>query len=968
MSQDNPPQDPQCFGEYEVMRDERGGAMVLGSGSYGRTYKARHLLLGNEVAIKVIRRELTASEGTRQRFLREGRALAGFAHDHIAMLRHFGRSESGQLYYAMDYCGGGTLAERVQRLGPRPLGEALEILRQATSALAAAHAAGIIHRDLKPGNIMLTQAPPPLRVKVIDFGLAMSSDTGATSGRFHGTAQWASPEQLREQTLDGRSDLFSLGLVLWFLLQGTAPDLGTTAEVVQCRLAPGGYADRLPQGLPPDVGALLGQLLEIDPQHRPAAAAVLLDEINALRATYPYHAVAEPHATAAQPADSRALDLPCLSGAAAGEDRYERLTRLHRDHAGEWFETELADGRGSRIVFVLDEAWAGKPALCAKVRANLARLWRHPLEGLPRFTGLQESDNRLVAEFEGTSGDDMVSWLRLRTKVKLSDAFSFLARVAEAADETAACGVPGLGLMAAQVRRESSGSSEGGSGLRGAVPRLFPLLLDASDVPAGEDLLADAIGSTLVLASPDLACDRIFMLAKLIYRMVSGRETPDAVAHSQGAYVAVSALSEQGNAVLCMALARNRPWDSCLALLQALAAAENLALETSGSGRSGSSRGSPASLVRMTPPQVPPAPVQAHPVVQAPPSAAAAAQVLDKRLPAAWWGLLGLLALAALAGGMVRGCNHKQHHASPSVPSVPSVPSPVTKPPVATRIIPATKDQPFVNGLGMKFVPVAITDGPGAGQQLLFSIWETRVKDFQAFCDDSQHDAIADGPNGALAFTLEKGGVVKRANGSWRNPRFSPDYDQTAEHPVVCVSYIDAEAFCTWLTQHDRTVLPVAWRYRLPTDAEWSAACGPEVFPWGASWPPDSTAGNYCGDEAMVGSYQGRTSALAGHRDKWPRTAPVGSFPPNRLGLFDMGGNVWEWCATWYQSSMNTREVLEIYPDLNNDGNGNSLRVTRGGSWKEAERTQLRSDYRNPDDPRGRCSYFGFRVVLAGGG
>ena len=595
MSQDDLRQDAQRFGEYEVMRDACGGAMLLGSGSYGRTYKARHLLLGTEVAIKVIRRELTASESTRQRFLREGRALAGLTHDHIAMMRYFGRNDDGQLYYAMDYCGGGTLAERVRRLGPRPPGEALDVVRQAALALAAAHAAGIIHRDLKPGNIMLTHTPPPLRVKVIDFGLALSSGSGAAAGRFHGTAQWASPEQLREATLDGRSDLFSLGLVLWFLLEGTIPDQGTTAEVVHGRLSPGGYASRLPQGLPPGIPELLGQLLEIDPSRRPASAVELLGAINALCDAYPYEPVAEQQAVAED--DSGAAELPCLSGAAASDDRYARLTRLHRDLAGEWFMAEL-EGEGARIVFVLDEQRAENPSLRAKVRANLARLRRQSVDGLPRFAVFYETNSTLVAEWEGNSGDDLISWLRLRNKVRLSDSISFLTRVAEAADDAASCGVPGLGLMASQVRWEYCGSSESGGGLRGAVPRLFPLLLDASDVPAGDCLLADVSGSTLTLASPDLACDRVFMLAKLIYRMVSGREVPDAVAHSPGAYVAVSALSEQGNALMAESLGRGRTWDSCLALLRAIAHAENLSIGGSGTGRTQTSSSGSGSNVR----------------------------------------------------------------------------------------------------------------------------------------------------------------------------------------------------------------------------------------------------------------------------------------------------------------------------------------------------------------------------------
>ena len=838
----DPKHDALRFGKYEVLRDAGGGPMLLGSGSYGRTYKARHLMLGTEVAIKVIRRELTASESTRQRFLREGRALAGLAHDHIALLRYFDCGDDGQLYYAMDYCAGGTLAERVRRRGPRPVGEALEIVRQAASALVAAHAAGIIHRDLKPGNIMLAHAPPPVRVKVIDFGLAQSSGTGATGGRFHGTAQWASPEQLREAPIDGRSDLFSLGLILWFLLEGAAPDPGDTSEVVQRRLDPGGYAQRLPQGLPPDVRRLLGNLLETEPSRRVASAVVLLERLSALCAAHPYQPVAEPDEDDA--AGGEAAGAAELLLEHAGDDRYARMTRLHRDLAGEWFEAELDGGQGQRMVFVLDEHLAEHPGLRDKVRANLARLRRQPVDALPRLPVYYETGGTLVAEFEGTGGGDLASWLRLRRKVDLRDALGFLARVAAAADDAHACGLPGLGLMAVQVRRGTGGSGgesgSTGTSLRGAEPRLFPLLLAAADLPPGDAMAADASGSTLVLAAPELACDRFFMLAKLIYRMVSGRETPDAVAHSPGAYITVSALTEQGNAILREALGRRSQWDSCGGLLGDLAAAENLSLNTSGSASAPPSGGrtgvppvredSASRLSAHEPPGWKPvgqdrrdACPPVAPVLTVTPVPPVKRQPMSP-VAYAGWVVLGLLVLV-LAGVYLFGGNDRTPKPGPetsAAPSVPLVPSPVPQPqkqPPEVSPATATKDRHFVNSLGMEFAPVPITGGPDAGQKVLFCIWETRVKDFAAFvktCRTYRYEA------GSKPFIYD-GNSWKHSEGAgWQNPGFS----QTDKDPVTCVSYEDGVAFCRWLTEQEKKTLPANAEYRLPTDHEWSCAVG----------------------------------------------------------------------------------------------------------------------------------------------
>ena len=279
-----------------------------------------------------------------------------------------------------------------------------------------------------------------------------------------------------------------------------------------------------------------------------------------------------------------------------------------------------------------------------------------------------------------------------------------------------------------------------------------------------------------------------------------------------------------------------------------------------------------------------------------------------------------------------------------------------------------TKANPYVNGLGMKFVPAG-TKG------VLFGVWETRVKDFRAFVKATGYDAIKETANGMAAYTLEKEGegvTMKQEGGSWEDPRFPVGHGQDENHPVVCASYLDAEAFCEWLTKKEREggKLPVGWRYRLPTDGEWSVACGPEEYPWGAKFPPKNGDGNYSGVEAMVGPLEGFSNEFvkAGRNDEWARTAPVGSFVANRYGLYDMGGNVWEWCSSWYVSTMNDAETLAAYPGLKDDRGGKTARVVRGGSWNSNARVGLRSVDRRNGDPRLRYGSYGFRVVLVGGG
>ena len=228
----------------------------------------------------------------------------------------------------------------------------------------------------------------------------------------------------------------------------------------------------------------------------------------------------------------------------------------------------------------------------------------------------------------------------------------------------------------------------------------------------------------------------------------------------------------------------------------------------------------------------------------------------------------------------------------------------------------ATKEVPFENSLGMKFVPAPGTD-------VLFSIWDTRVRDYAAF---------------ALATSYNAGT-------EWKNPSFT----QTYNHPVVNVSWDDAKAFCQWLTGKERGEGRIGneQEYRLPTDAEWSVAVGSGKYPWGNEWPPPKGMGNYDPSLAV---------------DSYVSTSPVGSFPPNRFGLYDMGGNVWQWCDDWYRASLN-ESAVQKYAFLKDDGGGQKYRVVRGGSFYNVDPEFLLSSFRDFSAPDARLNY-GFRCVL----
>jgi formylglycine-generating enzyme required for sulfatase activity/serine/threonine protein kinase len=311
-----------------------------------------------------------------------------------------------------------------------------------------------------------------------------------------------------------------------------------------------------------------------------------------------------------------------------------------------------------------------------------------------------------------------------------------------------------------------------------------------------------------------------------------------------------------------------------------------------------------------------------------------------KSSPLLW---VALIAMSGIAGWLV--LNKDSGKSSEEPPSAPVSEAPVAddvNPSAITAGAPsattsnsatATKEMPFVNSLGMKFVPVPITGGPTDGKRVLFSIWETRVQDYEAFISET------------------------------KRPFPKPRFTLGADHPAVNVDWHNAVAFCEWLTErgHRTGQLSSKDGYRLPTDHEWSCAIGigdrenaaasprdknermPGVFPWGGSSAiPPTGAGNYAGAE-----FNGSPTwlAAAGWKDDFPFTAPVGSSRDDTGGLFDLGGNVWEWCQDW-------------------DDPVKGIKVLRGGRWNDPRPESQMSSSRHWLPPSAVSDSAGFRVVL----
>lgn len=214
----SPTDDPRMlgrFGGYEI-------SGVIGCGGMGIVLKGLDVALNRYVAIKVLSPHLATSAAARLRFAREARAAAAVVHDNVLAI-HAVSEANGLPYLVMPYIRGTSLQKRLDAAGPLAATEILRIGRQVAAGLAAAHAQGLVHRDIKPANILLEDGVE--RLKITDFGLARAADDASLtrSGVIAGTPQFMSPEQARGDSIDARSDLFSLGSVLYALCTGHPP-------------------------------------------------------------------------------------------------------------------------------------------------------------------------------------------------------------------------------------------------------------------------------------------------------------------------------------------------------------------------------------------------------------------------------------------------------------------------------------------------------------------------------------------------------------------------------------------------------------------------------------------------------------------------------------------------------------------------------------------------------------------------
>jgi serine/threonine protein kinase len=275
-------------GRYRVER-------LLGQGAMGSVYRALQLSVGRSVALKLLVDEHAGHPAYVERFEREALALSRLAHPNTVRLFDFGTTERGWPFIVMELLRGSDLADDLERQGPLRWDQALRVLHGVASSLAEAHALGIVHRDIKPANIFLCADGDWPTVKVLDFGIARDTERGAATkltltGTVVGSAAYMSPEQAQGKTAGPASDLYGLGVVSFEALTARTPFHGRafTAQLLAKVLEPAPRLRELSAAdVPPEVAALVEQLLEREPSRRPASAVALIGRIEELLARAP---------------------------------------------------------------------------------------------------------------------------------------------------------------------------------------------------------------------------------------------------------------------------------------------------------------------------------------------------------------------------------------------------------------------------------------------------------------------------------------------------------------------------------------------------------------------------------------------------------------------------------------------------------------------------------------------------------
>jgi formylglycine-generating enzyme required for sulfatase activity/serine/threonine protein kinase len=905
--------EPPSIEEFSAQLPQYQIEALLGSGGMGAVYKGRQTSLDRPVAIKILSGALEDSDvGFAERFKNEARAMGKLNHPGIVGVYDFGQTSTGLLYIVMEYVDGTDVAKMIAMRRRLHTEHAMAITAHVCDALAYAHERGIIHRDIKPANIMVGYDGA---VKVADFGLAKMSQTAQSgitqSNVVMGTLHYMAPEALTLGTaVDQRADIYAVGVMLYQMLTGKLPQGMFEMPSLQ---AP---------GLDPRYDKIVATAMRDDRELRYASARALRLELDAI------------------------VTQPVVKVEASAKEAPPALNTQARPKRPEWQPAKLPHAPQMKR----SSPYASILLATLFVTAGWI-YWQQSgyhlvFEPTPREE--QQKDQNSPAILAVSKESLFVNTLGMKFVPVPGTKVLFCIHETRRQDYAAyAAEVPGLdGSWKSQTRNGIPCGSEDNHPVVGVSWEHSMKFCEWLSKKEGKSyrLPSDEEWSTAVGLSgkekrleggtpqtlhgkettgypwggdyPPKTHDRAGNYADSTW-LEKFPNDPGMKDYTDGFATTAPVMSFKPNKLGIYDMGGNvwewveDWWNEAKTnrVLRGGSYAYDALEHLRSSGRFASM---PKSLGRNIGFRVVLADDAAQP--SSVPAPAGPAQV------------------AASGNSAIQGSPGTTAAIPPSLPP------------------PATKDQPFVNTLGMKFVPVPISGGPTKGKWLLFSIWHTRVQDYATYVKAQES-------------------MARKVDGSWKSQeKDGTPAGREPDHPVVGVSWEDAQAFCKWLTQKETAEGKLASGsfYRLPSDEEWSWAAempleagtiprekhrlNGAVFAWGKEWPPKQRQGNFA-DESFHGRFpkpdpkrrEVTNAWIAGYQDGYATTSPVGIFTPNRLGLYDMAGNAWQWCEDWWDSTQKER-------------------VLRGGSWRNKD--NLNSNFRHFMAPPSRYNYLGFRCVL----
>lgn len=552
------------YQQYEVLKREDGSLWELGRGAMGITYKAFDTNLRFAVALKVINSAYLESDTARQRFLREARAAAALRHPNVASVFNLG-TDNENYFYVMEFIDGETVEARVKRSGPMKPAEALNVALQVARALAVAAKQQLVHRDLKPTNLMLVDQEEELTVKVIDFGLAkVAKDSGEdsaalTMGGFVGTPHFASPEQVEEGDVDIRSDFYSLGATLYFVLTGQSPFSGSIGQIMSQHLYKPLPMEPL-ASLPQSVADLVQRMMAKDrnarpqtPQELQRAILACLEEMRdaAGRST----TIPEPPSAASETLDlSFASGQPLATGVTLAQT-YKLLEELIESPHGRKFLAEDLRHHHPVNVLVLSSAFMANALSFAALQEAVRLLRKSPHPMLREVYSLETFTDCSFLVEESVAGIPLLDLLRRRGVLTAAEVVRLLNLLAPLADHSSKGGLQHVDLALAGIHLIERAPTR--SGIQPDILGL-PLTawgnLDAkvdglnfSFSPAHSGTWSGMATRTQEAIEDGPRGSYVHMLSLLAYELLGG---PRARLDATGQYTPVATLTREGNAVL----------------------------------------------------------------------------------------------------------------------------------------------------------------------------------------------------------------------------------------------------------------------------------------------------------------------------------------------------------------------------------------------------------------------------------